>query len=114
MVFRLKGLVVSAPHLFGRYPALVCVFVLPDYSSCMQVFWDSNMEPFVGSTPTAPFAKLALHLGKNDVVSGVKVWSTTLPVVRVSTKVCVNGSSHRAMVCNTTQPPQTSSGVRDY
>ena len=34
--------------------------------------WDAGRE-FVGSTPTAPFAKLALFMGSLDVPNGVKV-----------------------------------------
>jgi hypothetical protein len=37
------------------------------------VAWDNSKE-FVGSTPTAPFAKLALYIGSMEVANGVKVW----------------------------------------
>lgn len=34
--------------------------------------WDNSKE-FVGSTPTAPFAKLGLYINSLEVVNGVKV-----------------------------------------
>ena len=36
----------------------------------LQVVWDSGKE-FVGNTPTAPFAKLALFIGTLDVTNGI-------------------------------------------
>lgn len=38
----------------------------------MQVIWDNGKE-FVGSTPTAPFAKLALFIGSLEVTRGLQV-----------------------------------------
>lgn len=40
--------------------------------SPLQVIWDNGKE-FLGSTPTAPFAKFALFIGTLDVTNGIKV-----------------------------------------
>ena len=56
------------------------------------VVWDAGRE-FVGSTPTAPFAKLALFVGSLDVPNGVKVTRTVcvLKIARVQRWACTGG-----------------------
>lgn len=54
----------------------------------LQVVWDSGKE-FVGNTPTAPFAKLALFIGTLDVTNGIMVSFFKFP----------NASNGRMLTC---------------
>ncbi|KAK9909597.1 hypothetical protein WJX75_004735 [Coccomyxa subellipsoidea] len=84
----------ASAHIHGQS----CLMMIRPKDAAGQpefvVVWDSGKE-FVGNTPTAPFAKLALFIGTLDVTNGIMAFGFNHPVVQL-------------VLCRSqqTQPPQ--------